>query len=101
MARDRIHDDPYSTYVPVGQYQVALHGWEKGTAFGSRRWFGHFRITELGRFLGLPILRFWNEPQGPFLARSHNLYLDYVAVIGNENDHATTIAWRHEDQTVL
>jgi hypothetical protein len=74
--------DPYATRVPDGQYRATFEGWEKNIAYGSVRWFGHFRITEPGEYFGLPLLRFWNEPRGPFLPRSHNLYLDFVALIG-------------------
>ena len=74
--------DPYSTRVPDGQYRAGFIKWEKGTPYGARRWFGHFQINEPGEYFGLPIRRFWNEPQGPFLPRSHNLALDFMAVIG-------------------
>ena len=73
--------DPYSTRVPDGQYRVAFDKFEKGCAFGSKRWFGHFRITEEGEYFELPLLRFWNEPSGAFLPRSHNLALDFMAVV--------------------
>jgi hypothetical protein len=74
--------DPLTTQIPDGQYRVAFKKWEKGCAFGSTRWFGLFVVVEPGPYFELPILRFWNEPHGPFLARTHNLFDDYVAVIG-------------------
>ena len=74
--------DPYSTLLPEGQYLTAYVDCEQGHAFGSRRWFGHFRITEFGEFQGQTLLRVWNEPRRDFLPRSHNLYLDYVQLIG-------------------
>jgi hypothetical protein len=74
--------DPYATRIPDGQYRAAFITLETGFAFGSRRWFGHFKITEHGKFFELPLLRVWNEPRGAFLPRSHNLALDFMAVIG-------------------
>jgi hypothetical protein len=74
--------DPYATRIPDGQYQAAFVRLEKGFAFGSPRWFGHFKITEHGEFFGLALLRVWNEPRGAFLPRSHNLALDFMAVTG-------------------
>jgi hypothetical protein len=73
---------PYSTHVPDGFYSVRYLKFEVGTAFETVRWFGHFRITDLGEYHDLPLLRVWNKPRGKFLARSHNLSRDYMSVVG-------------------
>jgi hypothetical protein len=77
-----VNTNPYSTRVPDGQYRAMFTKCETNIAYGSVRWFGHFQITEPGEFSGLPLLRFWNEPRRTFLPRSHNLALDFMAVIG-------------------
>ena len=74
--------DPYQTRVPDGQYRVAFEKCEKGIAYGAPRWFVWFRITEPGPHIGLSILRFYNVPKRPWLPRTHNLWLDYEALIG-------------------
>ena len=74
--------DAYATLVPEGQYRAAYRGCETGRPFGVSRYFVVFQITELGEHLGLPLLRFYNVPRGPFLPRSHNLWIDYVTLIG-------------------
>ncbi len=74
--------DPYGTLVPDGQYRVGYVTWEEGNAYGRSLWFGHFKITEPGEYNGLPILRVWNKPKRPYLPRSHNLALDYMALTG-------------------
>jgi hypothetical protein len=75
-------DDPYSTFVPEGDYDVALTRCETGVAFGSERWFGHFKIVDHGEFFGLPIYRFWNRPKSKVLARSSNVAIDFMNVVG-------------------
>jgi hypothetical protein len=70
----------YDTRVPEGQYRVAFLGCEEGVAFGTSRWFGHFRIMDDGPYEGLPILRVWNQPRKGVLARSHNLSRDFMAI---------------------
>ena len=74
--------DPYSTLVPDGRYSAAFVGLEKGVVYGQRRWFGYFQITDLGPYHGCTLVRFWNEPRSRFLPRTHNLSLDFVALIG-------------------
>lgn len=75
------HSDPYQR-VPDGQYRAGLVRVEKGFAYGQRRLFGYFRITEDGPSQGTELVRFWNEPRGSFLPRTHNLYKDFVTLIG-------------------
>ena len=74
--------DPYNTRVPEGHFRVTFHKCEKAIAYGVRRWFVWFKITESGPDFGKPILRFYNVPKRPFLPRSHNLYLDCIALTG-------------------
>jgi hypothetical protein len=40
--------DPYGTKVPEGRYRVNFLRYDKGIAFGTPRWFGHFTITQEG-----------------------------------------------------
>ena len=74
--------DPYATLIPDGQHRATFIEIQTGTVEGSARWFGYFQITEEGPHHGKILLRFWNEPRGPFLPRSHNLHKDFVALIG-------------------
>ena len=73
--------DPYIR-VPDGQYRATLVRIETGIVYGQRRLFGYFQITEEGPHQGKTLVRFWNEPRGNFLPRSHNLYRDFVTLIG-------------------
>lgn len=72
--------DPYER-VPDGQYRAVFDHVEQGVVGGQRKLFGHFRITEEGPHHGKTLVRFWNEPRGKFLPRTHNLYKDFVALI--------------------
>lgn len=72
--------DPTSTLIPEGQYGVIFRECESGIAFGTRRYFAHFSISEPGEFMGLPLIRFYNEPRGRILPRSHNLSLDFTTL---------------------
>jgi hypothetical protein len=75
-------DDPFETLVPEGSYEVGLVRWEQGLAFGSSlRWYGHFKITQLGEHFGKALLRVWPAPKAR-VARSSNIGLDYMAVVG-------------------
>ena len=75
------NDDPYKL-IPEGRYRASFVRVDSGIAYGQRRLFGIFRITEEGPHFGVQITRFWNEPRGRFLPRTHNLYKDFVALIG-------------------
>ena len=74
-------DDPFNTLVPEDEYEVALIRCDRAVAYGSQRWFGHFKFVEPGEFFELPILRVWNCPKRNVLARSSNLALDYMNVV--------------------
>ena len=76
--------DPYGTRIPDGQYRMMYERTESGVAFGARRWFAWFTISEPGPNFGLPIVRFYNVPKRPWLPRSHNLRLDYVQLTGRK-----------------
>jgi hypothetical protein len=75
-------DDPFTTRIPDGQVRVVFEHREDGYAFGSPRWFCWFRISEEGTHQGLPLLRIYNVPRGARIPRSHNLAIDYMALIG-------------------
>jgi hypothetical protein len=74
--------DPCSTRVPDGSYRAAYVACEDGKPHGVPRWFVHFKITEPGEHFGLVLIRFYNVPRGAFLARTHNLWIDYQTLIG-------------------
>jgi hypothetical protein len=72
--------DPYPPRIPDAQYRAVYLHYEEGRPYGQPRWFAHFQITEPGEQQGVNLTRFYNVPKGRFLPRSHNLFLDFVAV---------------------
>jgi hypothetical protein len=77
-----LYGDPYTTRVPDGQYRVGYLGFEQGVAYGQERWFAWFKITEEGPHFGKPIIRFYKAPTRSWTARSSNLALDFMRLIG-------------------
>jgi hypothetical protein len=69
------------TWVPEGYYHVIFERCETGVVYGSKKYFAHFRITD-GEHQGKPLVRFYNEPTRKKLARSHNMFSDYLQLIG-------------------
>jgi hypothetical protein len=55
-------ESPYDVLLPDGQYRVGYVRTDRGSVYGSPRIFVWFKITEPGEFLGLPLIRFYNEP---------------------------------------
>ena len=72
--------DPRETLVPEGVYVVAFDHLEKKFLHGGNKWFGHFTIVSPEEFSQTPILRYWNEPKGAYLAQGHHLYRDFMNV---------------------
>ncbi len=75
--------DPYANLIPEARYRAVYLRYEKGKPYGQERWFAWFQITEHGEFFGLNLVRFYNVPRRPYLARTHNLFHDYVAATGS------------------
>jgi hypothetical protein len=69
------------TWVPEGDYHAIFERCEVGVAYGSEKYFAHFRITD-GEHQGEPLVRFYNKPTSKKLARSHNMFSDYLQLIG-------------------
>ena len=74
--------DPCAALIPDGQYRATYIGYEHGRPYGEQRWFAQFKITELGEHVGNVVTRFYNVPRGPYLARTSNLSMDFVDLIG-------------------
>ena len=73
--------NPQETLVPDGQYRVAYVQWERFNSYGDKKYSVTCTITEEGESFGLPIYRYYNEPTKAWIPRSHNLWLDYTALI--------------------
>ncbi len=73
--------NPQDTRVPDGRYRVGYVKWERFNCYGTKRYSVTCTITEDGEYFGLPLYRYYNEPTKAWLPRTHNLWLDYTALI--------------------
>lgn len=79
LVHDHEDPDPMRTLVPEGEYRVICERISRQFMYGRLNWFVLFRISEEGPHFGRPLLRFYAVPRGR-LARSSNLFRDYMAV---------------------
>jgi len=73
--------DPYGTLVKPGEYRCFYRGVESGFVYGSERLFCWFTIGLDQEGSEKPLLRVYNALRRTFVPRSHNLFLDYWALI--------------------
>lgn len=73
-------DDALGKPLPVGDFVLGYKRTDVGHAFGREFWIVHFVVAE-GEHAGRIVPRFYNPPRGR-LARSSNLWRDFVALTG-------------------
>ncbi len=86
--------DPLDTLVAPGNYTVAMVDWDEAFVFGRMVWFVEFSIVDQGPDFGRPLLRFYNRPRGPRLARSSSLWRDFLRLTGTSG-HRRAASSRH------